>query len=410
LCFFFFFFFLGGGEGQFFCQVLIIGRSEAKGIPSLLLSAGATERLSQSLLKRPEPKKNLHQFLSPLKTDVSDDDDPPTASGEEETHTEEDPTPSTPDDPDYYFSESTYVSLVPSAPANQLPPYHNPILARFTSMRRRLHLSPPPPSPSLSMSLPQWGDHKIWRDFAARTYPRPSWLWQLQHRDAIRLITYFTRWIDWRLRERGLARKGLAKGWAVWIWGALMRCGDAMVAEDAAEIRALGKCALAMTHNLIEVMEEEKVKEARQETVPTTEEGGNGDPEVQSLIEDDLFSAGSDDEGCDQGETATFAALDDVDEIELHTSSTPLAPSVPPPQKLEEGEEGEEQEGEEQEEGEIISSTPPPPSSPQLSNTEPEYYSLKDTVGMLDMIISVIGDFFGQRDLLEMKISLGGYF
>ena len=66
-----------------------------------------------------------------------------------------------------------------------------------------------------------------------------------------------------------------------------------------------------------------------------------------------------------------------------------------------EKEEPEEKEDGEIEDGEIDEG------EVQQKPTQPEFCTMEDTMAMLDMIISVVGDFYGQRDLLEERSTMG---
>ncbi|KAA8914613.1 hypothetical protein FN846DRAFT_477800 [Sphaerosporella brunnea] len=202
-------------------------RSEAKGVPDLLLSS-----------KAPPPPKARRPPPPPPADDVVLDYDEPSREPTEEAKEEDE------EEKDYIFSESTYISLHRSAPSAPIPPYHAPILARFRQLHKKLHSTPPKKSPH--NPHPRWSDLKQWRKFVGTTMPRPQWVWGMQQWEVMRLLKQFRGWMEWRAKVRNAAGRGVPKAWPVWIWALLVRCECVMGAEEVAVVRELGKAALML--------------------------------------------------------------------------------------------------------------------------------------------------------------------
>ncbi|KAI5845925.1 hypothetical protein BZA05DRAFT_377799 [Tricharina praecox] len=250
-----------------------------------------------------------------------------------------------------YFAESTYVSLHPSPARSAAPAFHAPILRLFVSLRGRL--SSTPPRGAASRPFPRWSDAKAWRALVSTQPPRLGWVWSMQQWEVVRLLGDVAGWIGWRMRVRNARGRGMPKNWGAWCWALLLRCQDVMVAEEVAVVRELGKVAVGMRRGMM---------------VGEREGEGEGDE-------------GKEAKEAEEGDGA------ETEETKVEVSS-----------KAEEAKESE-QEVEEgvEEEGEVVE-----PKKPEI-----EFYSVEDSIGMLDMIISVVGDFFGQRDLLEERAAMG---
>jgi hypothetical protein len=355
-------------------------RSEAKGVPSLLLSAAATANAPPPPRERPPPPPPRQRPVVNPDDVVLDYDDPLSTSIPEPPESEYSPSEPTPkpEDPHYYFTESTYISLHPSPLPRPPPPHHASTLTRFTTLRNKLGVKPPRPS---NPGFPKWRDNKAWRDFVSMTIPRQEWLWAMQQWEVVRLVKEFTAWIGWRTRVRNAAKKGVAKGWGVWIWGLLVRCEIVMVAEDVSVLRELGKIALTAWKVLGEFREEEEGGGKNwDDTAAPVEPVADGGQEVTKSEETSAVI----------GETPEDYRRQDIDPVGAEDCAA---------RKPEEPREGttKEQEPQELEEGEEPEAPPP----------KIEYYNLEDTMGMMDMIVSIIGDFFGQRDLMEERAALG---
>lgn len=235
--------------------------------------------------------------------------------------------------------------------------------------------------------------------------PLPQWLWSLQQWEVVRLIKDFTAWMAWRMQVNNARARGLPKGWGVWIWGLLVRCEKVMGAEDCSGMRELGKCALKMLRQMRELGPDAIADADAATATAAAEQRAKTDEErkepVVSLQED-----------LKEGEEINVPAAKPRDELEEGEERNEL---VAKPEGLEEGNERNEpftetkdelEEGEEPEEGE--EEEPKKASYAVAEGGELLFYSLEDTMGMLDMVVSIVGDFYGQRDLLEERAALMG--
>jgi hypothetical protein len=340
--------------------------SEAKGVPDLLLSASAAAKAPPPPKVRPPP---------PPPPAVSDDvvldyDEPSTTAepepAEPETPAEEE------EDAGYIFSESTYVSLHRAPPPPEPPAYHAPLMTRFRTLRDKIHASPP--RKAAATPFPRWNDPKLWRKFVSSTMPQPQWVWGMQQWEVVRLIKEFASWMEWRARVRNAARRGVPRGWPVWIWALLVKCENAMSAEEVAVVRELGKAALGLLRGMRGCVEDVAEEHAVEE-----------DLEEEHEVED-----------------VTETVSDVKPEVEVQYAEVEQVDTAPP----EEPKPG----NEEEEEGEVAETAPSQPQIKKPEEADSEglgFCNLEDTVGMLDMIISVVGDFYGQRDLLDERVVMG---
>ena len=243
-----------------------------------------------------------------------------------------------------YFTESTYISLHPSLPCSAVPAFHAPLLRRFKDLRQRLAANPP--RGSNSRPFPRWHDSRAWRTLLSSTPPKLCWIWSMQQWEVVRLLGDVAGWLEWRTKVRNARGRGLPRLWGAWCWALLVRCHDVMVAEDAAVVRELGKVAVRMRAGMVvEDEEHEDETEGGKDNREELEEGG-------------------------------VAGTEDTKDEEIK----------------------EEPAQEDGEEGEAI--------VPKMPGVV--FYSREDSISMLDVIISLVGDFFGQRDLLEERAATGG--
>jgi hypothetical protein len=337
--------------------------SEAKGVPDLLLSASAAAKAPPPPKVRPPPPPP-----PAVSDDVILDYDEPSITAEPEPET-----PAEEEDADYIFSESTYVSLHRAPPPPEPPAYHVPLITRFRTFRDKIHASPP--RKAAATPFPRWNDPRLWRKFVGSTMPQMQWVWGMQQWEVIRLIKEFASWMKWRARVRNAARRGVPKGWPVWIWGLLVKCENVMSAEEVAVIRDLGKAALELLRGM---------------------KGGGEDVGEEHAVEEEEVEEGPEPVG-------DFTEVFDDAEPEVAVQATEVEQQDTTPPE-------EPNPGNEEEEGEVAE-TPPPqpePKKPEEADFgELGFCNLEDTIGMLDMIISVVGDFYGQRDLLDERAVMG---
>lgn len=233
-------------------------------------------------------------------------------------------------------------------------------------------------------------------------------------------------------------KKGVQGWWAEWVWGLLVRCEICLTAEEVSVVRELGKRALSVRGRIVggegghwreeargEIMEIEEEKEGEEEEDPVgwvepgeEEEREEGEVEGeesdnakfdQATVKEPMKGVSRIREGGQveiEPEAKTkpsenFVAnpdsidLDLVDEPEvaanLDVTSSHGEPNLGP---------------------NLFSPPSPTPipapqaSVPNVSRREER--TLADTLGALDMVISIVGDFFGQRDLLGERSGQAG--
>ena len=277
-------------------------------------------------------------------------------------------------DSDYVFTESTCISLHRSPAPPPPPPHHAATLARFVALRTRLSTASAVPSRD-APQLPRPAHDRQWRDLASTTPPSIQSLRTMGPWGLLRLVQAFRNWLRWRLRVNNASRRGVPRLWGAWIWAVLALLDDRCLgADDVSALRELGKCALEAWRML--------GLDGRWDA----DRDGNG--------------VGGD--WAEEGEGEGDGGLDDCGggEGEADAKKTEAADK-----QRGQAEQGEAEE-EELEEGEERASARPPGVQSQGPELSIEFYNHEDTRGMMDMIVSVIGDFFGQRDLLHERAGL----
>ncbi|KAI5797288.1 hypothetical protein FPQ18DRAFT_400766 [Pyronema domesticum] len=378
-------------------------RSEAKGVPALLLSASALAKAPPIPRERPQPPTPKRPAMPIEKDVILDYDDPspvPTAEvpGSDEIP-ELDPEPEVDYDATFLFTESTSISLLPSAPATPLPLTHHITIQKFHKLRSNMASYPSPQKGP----MPGWMDNRIIRQWLTHTPPKTGWIAAMRQGEILKMIKAFTYWMQWRVKVRNTATRGVARCWMLWIWGLLGRFEETRAADESVVVRELGKAAVASLKALkegIEAAEAEAEEEYEEEvleeevTEEAAAEGDDGAYEPPEFMGEPsnaevTMSAKPAAEEPEEGE------LEEGEEMEIEVAKPVEAP--------EEGEEGELEEGEEPE---PKTEAPKQAASATTVEVDHQVLSIEDTMASLDMIISIVGDFFGQRDLLEDRAAM----
>ena len=280
-------------------------RSEARHVPSLLVSASAP----------PPPREK--PYHNPDDVVLSYDEPEP-----EQEHASPEP-----EDPMCKFGDSAFYSLHPSAPDRALPAQHTALLRRFTELRTRLHANPPEKQ---QVELPR----KFAPKWLHANVPTPALVWAMEQEQVLRCVECLGKVVGTGTRT---VRRGVDRRIAEWAWALLVRVDEVMGCDEVWRVREVGKVAGRVRDRVVEEVRRERAEEE----------------EVRGLEEE-----------------IRAAAAEEASE---------------------DGEEGELEE--EEEAGELM------PEGEGLV----EDHDRIETLAALDMIISIIGGFFGQKDLLEER-------
>lgn len=226
-------------------------------------------------------------------------------------------------------------------------------------------------------------------------------------------------------------KKGVQGWWAEWVWGLLVRCEVCLTADEVSVVRELAKKALGVRGRILDGGRHwiEEPREDRRSTIGEEEGEGEGEgedpvgwvePGEEEKEEGEVENEESDKAKFDgavvkdaterpsgtgeggqvriesnletkSGETpVTNPDAIDLDLIDEHESSNATACSGRP---LEPNPHG----------SPIPAPAPVPAPALELHGPKRGERTLADTLGALDMVISIVGDFFGQRDLLDER-------
>lgn len=232
-------------------------------------------------------------------------------------------------------------------------------------------------------------------------------------------------------------KKGVQGWWAEWVWGLLVRCEICLTAEEVSVVRELGKRALSVRERIVSGEGGHWREEAREETMEIEEKEGEEeeDPvgwvepgEEEEREEGEVEGGESDNAKFDQatvkepmkmvsrireGEQVEIESevktkpsenfVANPDSIDLDLADEPEVAAnldvTPSPGKTNLGPDP------------LGPPSPIPIPAPQASVpnvSRREERTLADTLGALDMVISIVGDFFGQRDLLGERNGQAG--
>ncbi|PGH15996.1 hypothetical protein AJ80_05372 [Polytolypa hystricis UAMH7299] len=313
--------------------------------------------------------------------------------------------------------------------------YYNLLRHRFLLLRSTLKCIPPPSiisaldNTSHPISLP--AAHKKaraeWHRLLRTVDPQPAQLACMDNESVLRVLDIVTRTLSEAARSGDAVR---VKRLGAWAWGLLGRCRDVgqLGSEDVSDIRELGKRAVKIL---------KKVREAeRRVEVEGEGEGGEGgygegrydseDGEGESFMMEDegesvagrgnevQDSAVDNEEVGNQEITPDEAGGQDNAQIthdELEAAKARLrsrlvmdssATAEPTDDNLDEGEiaQGDDQRGGQQSRDDDDEADE---EEDDDDVEDPQAEAKRNTRAMLDMIISVTGEFYGQRDLLEFR-------
>ncbi|KAL8785701.1 MAG: hypothetical protein Q9195_008524 [Heterodermia aff. obscurata] len=269
--------------------------------------------------------------------------------------------------------------------------YYTAFRARFRSFSSLLEHSPPSRliSSSASHTAQQLssGMKRVWRE-AFDTTPTTIVLGQLPQESVLQGL---------QILESSLASGDIAtkKFLGLWAWGLLARCREAgqMGSEEIGILRDLGKRAVWLLRGMRAGMD----YLAREQGQGSDTGSDNGEEEAarDSLDRDQAH----------QGHETT-SSIPPTDSTPAHSDGVQIADSTHPPEYPHPAASDDPLAAAK---ASLLSSlTPEPPSS---SATQPPASDEALTLyATLDMIITIIGEFYGQRDLLEGRLVWGEIF
>lgn len=216
-------------------------------------------------------------------------------------------------------------------------------------------------------------------------------------------------------------KKGVQGWWAEWVWGLLVRCEVCLTAEEVSVIRELGKRALSVRGRIIDGGGHWR-EEPREDRGKTMEEEEGEDPvgwvEPAEEEDEEKEEGEVEDSKSDKAKFGGAVAIESTENIsgmgggqvraELDVETKPGESFVANPDAID---------LDFIDEPDVVANpdaviipAPAPVPAPRSVPYAPkrDERTLADTLGALDMVISIVGDFFGQRDLLGERDAQAG--
>ena len=300
-------------------------------------------------------------------------------------------------------------------PPTALSLWHNALLASFRSVRQSLHANPPTPLLPLAVSpsLPVRKQRSLWQQHIFNTHPTPKELWGIDQQTVLRLL----KWLTQRMSEMAKHKNG--RCWSQWLWGLLVRLDDCLTADETSIVRELGKRCLIIRERMAISLQGGRVSDDQREEEAECDEDEEGNEGVQELntVQDGGTVAVVATQQPEQILDSPIAPkVEEIAKSEVTPQhgvtleSIPLFQAENPAETKEAGglelasrlkatlqsiktrkaQEGPLQSGQEHQSK---------PNTPVLQTADT--LSQSDTFAVLDMIISLVGDFYGQKDLLS---------
>lgn len=297
-------------------------------------------------------------------------------------------------DEEGWYHDGAYTAFVgpattPSAdesPPTALTLWHTMLLTSFRNLRTTLHSSPPPPAvPVVPTDLPQRKRRSLWQQHIFNTSPTPQELWGIDQQTVLKLLSWLTQ------RLGGTDKNGIGKYWSQWLWGLLVRLDNCLTAEEVCIVRDLGKRCVIIRERMAmrgeytgfdnrDQADEGSTVEEGEVEEKGVERGGMEEGEVEETEEGDAKEEGEAEE-MEEGEVEDKGV-----DRERAADIPPIASGIVP------GHQDKPHEPEPGNRGSMDSPT---------GDKDPP--SFLDTLATLDMVVSLVGDFYGQRDLLAQR-------
>lgn len=301
------------------------------------------------------------------------------------------------------FSNTSQKRTADDSEASDVDPqeaYYIALQTRFSALSS--HLQHPPPLPANGvLNVPAgFNTSKEWRDKILRTQPRMGILALLQQEMVIRGLEVLED-----LLTAGNLRKGGGRNMGAWAWGLLARCRElgTMGSEEVGVVRRVGKRGVQLLRRMRagEIVELQDVGDTGER-----EDGEDGEEEDMDVHEVQTKQ----DEEADDVDTESIAAIDpttSVTESSGHLLSPPaevgddsalaearvriLASLDSANEKQNVSKDAEDQQ--------------------QQQDSAPSGKSCRDGAvdkeaihATLDMIVTIVGECYGQRDLLDGRL------
>lgn len=288
--------------------------------------------------------------------------------------------------PGGFFDDEAYIAPVEAdkepvaGPEDKFPDsqisYYNLLRHRFLLLRSTLRCTPPATAIAAlddahPISLPDRNTaaRKEWRRLLLTVDPQMVQLACLDSESVLRVLSILARGLGENVRggDRDLVRRIGA-----WAWGLLGRCREVgeLATDQVGELRDLGKRAA----KILLRMQETEVKRPAEDT-----EASDSEPEgTEEAQQEEVVQA--EDQGEDCMEEAVGEEVDDMPDADL--SAALEAAKLRLQARLQSE------------------------SAPEVTG-ERSQVEIGDSVQqarvLLDMIITIVGEFFGQRDLLDAR-------
>lgn len=294
--------------------------------------------------------------------------------------------------------------------------YYNLLRHRFLLLRSTLRCSPPADAINAldndhPISLPRnaGAAHKAWRRILVTVDPQMVQLACMDMESVLEVLEILARMVSDVVRSEDTERVRRIGAWA---WGLLGKCWEVgqLSTQEVGIIRNLGKRAATILHKVQEVESKQSEEEADWSVSDPQEDNQQGSPvedkektEEEARPESTVHDA--DDTTQEEAQPET-AAQDEKDATQegLQEISDALDTSMPDASL-------------EQSQLEIAKArlqarlqsnadfveTPADSDYEDYEGYEDYEELTKQTHALLDMIITVVGEFFGQRDLLEAR-------
>lgn len=328
-----------------------------------------------------------------------------------------------------WYNDGAYTATIDptiAAPAAEPPTalslWHNALLTSFRSVRQGLHANPPAPLLPLAVSpsLPVRKQRSLWQQHIFNTHPTPKELWGIDQQTVLRLL----KWLTQRMSEMAKHKNG--RCWSQWLWGLLVRLDDCLTADETSIVRELGKRCLIIRERMAISLQGGRVpddqREEEEAECDEDEEGNEGVQELNTAQGGDTAAAAATQQPEQTLDSPTTLKAEEIVKSEVTPQHEVTLESIPLLQ-IEKSAEAKEAGGLElasrlrgnlqfiknrkAQEGPLQSGQEhqSKPNAPALQTADT--LSQPDTFAVLDMVISLVGDFYGQKDLLaDRKTSI----
>lgn len=303
------------------------------------------------------------------------------------------------DYPRGYYSDGAYTAL-PLAPSTShstklvaqedpLDPqeaYYTSLLSRFADLSSILQK--PPPATSNAIPTPNWWNSSRWRAHILHSQPQPTRLASLPQDRVIHGLESLES-----LLTLGNLHGTKGRKIGAWAWGLLGRCREVgeMGSEEVGVVRGLGKRAVWILRRMAAgegFAAEEEVQEGED---GDGEEGGGQEGPLEEGEEDEV-AAGLGSHTLDKEEEDNALAEARKRVIASLDSAEPTKPPLGSKAVQDQPEEGNE------------ASIGPQVDAVASGPAKAEESDLHSVHATLDMIITIIGECYGQKDLLDGRL------